>query len=284
MFLPTYTNDELAFSYRCYVYFRWHTFRNRRLPTLQHLTAAQLQAVHPEIHLLELNASETEIALMASIRPTDSISTAASKLKGSASKILRQTIDDSTHDEKLLGGGYFAATVGVNTTDELNRYLDRQGNHHGYDERANPPVWVQTWPLSEADNAALQTPHAKTILRWHVALSTWNRQGVFSWDAAQAVCTCWARQGADWQVRIHKASFLPDHIHVAVWSHPTVKPAELVVSLMNSSQELMLKDFDGLLIRAGIPRLWKPGAYVGSYGDISRGWVRNYLRQWSVAD
>ncbi len=41
--------------------------------------------------------------------------------------------------------------------------------------------------------------------------------------------------------------------------------------------------FDGLLIRAGVPRLWKPGAYVGSYGDISKDHVRNYLRKWGRA-
>jgi hypothetical protein len=27
-------------------------------------------------------------------------------------------------------------------------------------------------------------------------------------------------------------------------------------------------------------RLWKPGAYVGSYGDITKEHVRDYLRRW----
>jgi REP element-mobilizing transposase RayT len=78
-------------------------------------------------------------------------------------------------------------------------------------------------------------------------------------------------------------SVVPDHIHVAVWSHPTLAAAELVVQLLSASQGVMRDNFDDLLIRAGVPRLWKPSAYVGSYGDISKDHVRNYLRKWGRA-
>jgi REP element-mobilizing transposase RayT len=139
------------------VYFRWHTYRRQSVADLRHLKANQLEAIHPEIHVLELTTSETELVLLASLRPADSVSVAASKLKGAASKSLRQ-LRGLTEPTRILGGGYFAATTGTNTSDELNCYLERQGDHHGYDQRASPPVWVQTWPLSDDDQAALQTP------------------------------------------------------------------------------------------------------------------------------
>jgi putative transposase len=185
-----------------------------------------------------------------------------------------------TTPAKSFGGGYFAATVGDNTSPELAHYLDRQGTHHGYDQRANPPVWTQTWPFAGADHAALQTAHAVTVLSWHLVFSTWNRQGVFTRQAGQAVCDCWERYQADWRIRLQKVSVLPDHIHIALRSHPTVVPAELVLEMLNRSQELVRERFGQLVVQAGIPRVWKPGAYTGSFGDITKVHVRNYLRQW----
>jgi REP element-mobilizing transposase RayT len=283
MFLPAYTPDELAFSFRCYVYFRWHTYRRQSLPALKQLTPQQFEAAHPEIHILELTASETEIALLASLHFTESVSTAASKLKGSASKAIRQVLGLGV-PFRSLGGGYFAGTVGDNTSEQLDRYLERQGEHHGYDQQVRPPVWVQTWALTEADYAALQTAHAVTVLRWHLVISTWNHQGVFTRSAGQALCGCWERHNEDWRVRLQKVSVLPDHIHIAVWTHPTVVPGTLALQLLNTSQELIRDRYDGLLIEAGVPRLWKPGAYVGSYGDVTKAHVRNYLRKWESRD
>ncbi len=117
--------------------------------------------------MLEFSTSETEVALLASLQPTDSVSVAASKLKGAASKSLRQ-LRGLSEPARILGGGYFAATTGANTSDELAHYLERDRFNH-------------------------------------------------------------------------------------------------------------------LLIRAGVPRLWKPSAYVGSYGDISKDHVRNYVRKWGSA-
>jgi REP element-mobilizing transposase RayT len=50
--------------------------------------------------------------------------------------------------------------------------------------------------------------------------------------------------------------------------------------MLNESQGLVRERFDPLVVEAGIPQLWKPGAYVGSFGDITKDHVRNYLRQW----
>jgi hypothetical protein len=75
MFLPAYTLEDLAFSFRCYVYFRWHTFRREPMAALKRLAPDQLQAIHPEIHILELTTSDTELALLVSLKPTESPST-----------------------------------------------------------------------------------------------------------------------------------------------------------------------------------------------------------------
>lgn len=66
--------------------------------------------------------------------PCESISVAASKLKGAASKTIRE-LQGHSAPVKTLGGGYFAATTGGNTTPELESYLAHQETHHGYDQR-----------------------------------------------------------------------------------------------------------------------------------------------------
>jgi REP element-mobilizing transposase RayT len=280
MLIEPYELDELSFAYRCYVYFRWHTYRRRSLAELDQLTCEQLQAVYPDIHLLELATADPEIGLMASLRPSESVSTAASKLKGAGSKTLRH-LQGLTEPTRILAGGYFAATVGDNTSDELDGYLERQSSHHGYESQVNPPVWVQKWQLDEEDRAALQTAHAATVLHWHLVLATWNRQGVFTRPAAQELAEFWAQDESLGRIRLQKVSFVPDHVHIAVWAHPTVVPAELAVKLLNTSQELIASKYPHLLIEAKVPRMWKPSAYLGSYGDIRKANVRNYLRNWS---
>jgi REP element-mobilizing transposase RayT len=218
-----------------------------------------------------------------SLGPSESVSFAASKLKGAVSKTIRELreLQGQSAPAKTLGGGYFAATTGANTSPELEQYLTQQESHHGYDTRINSPVWIRTWPLSDTDRATLQTAHAETVLQWHLVLSTWNRQGVFTQQAAEAVCKCWEEHLPDWRVRLRKVSCLPDHLHLAIWSHPTVAPGRMALDLLNTSQELMRQQFEPLVVQAGSPRLWKPGAYVGSYGDISKDHVRNYLRRWA---
>jgi REP element-mobilizing transposase RayT len=154
MYLPPYLRDELKLAYACQVYYRWHTYR-RRLLELRALTKEHLTSDHPEIHLLNLEASDVEIALLASIRPSESVASAGSKLKGTASKSLRELLG-LAQPQKLLGGGYFACTTGAARSDELQRYLDDQRMHHGYGAQANPPVWLQAWPWTAADQTALQ--------------------------------------------------------------------------------------------------------------------------------
>lgn len=283
MYLPPYASSELQFAYVCHVYYRWHTYRRHPLPKLQELTKEQLAARHPEIHVLNLELSDLEVALLASLRVSESVASAASKLKGVASKSLRQLMN-LERPEKLLGGGYFACTAGPSTSDKLDRYMDEQGAHHGYDRQVNPPIWVQTWPLSEADEAELQTAHSATHIRWHMVFSTWDRKGTFTRPAAQAVTARWETLARQERIRWIKVSWVADHVHLAFATHPSVVPANVAAVLLNASQEVMTQQFDTLLIETGNPRLWKPGAYVGTYGDLANTQIQAYLRAWQRGD
>jgi hypothetical protein len=54
----------------------------------------------------------------------------------------------------------------------------------------------------------------------------------------------------------------------------------LVPQPLDTSQELIRDEFSDQLFAAGIPRMWKPSAYIGTYGDLSNGQIRAYVRGW----
>jgi len=157
-------------------------------PNLARIAAQDIEAERPDIHILNFKADDVEIAVLASLKPTHSVAIGASKLKGATSKILRR-MAPSPSCAKLVGEGYFACTAGPPTFEELNRYLDRQGHHHGYDSRAHPPLYVRSWK-DPGEIGALRGVHSWTSVRWHLVFSTWDRKGVFTAAAAKAIVDC----------------------------------------------------------------------------------------------
>src|SRR6185503_7292474 len=98
----------------------------------------------------------------------------------------------------------------------------------------------------------------------------------FGSEQGRAVSDEWRRLQLSLSVFIRKVSFLPDHVHVAVRLHPSIAPAELVVKLMNSAQEVMSNE----LLRLGLDRLWQSSVYIGSYGDLASSQIKKYIDEW----
>jgi len=132
MLLQPYQSEELTFAWCYRVYYRWRTHRRRPICVLSELTAEALdELVQPYgIHLLELAAEPIDVRALVSLAPNESVSVAASKMKGRVSKWLSEQL---AHEQasKSLGRGYFAVTCGASAADEINAYLERQGEHHG---------------------------------------------------------------------------------------------------------------------------------------------------------
>ena len=139
-----YQLQELHFAYCYHAYLHWRTHRRRAYPELVGLDRAALHAlVEPlGIHVFECDSRPKECRALVSLRPEESLSACASKLKGQVSKWLRQRL--GLHEPAtLLARGYFACTAGGATRPRVEAYLDTQGEHHGYSERMLPPVFVQ---------------------------------------------------------------------------------------------------------------------------------------------
>jgi REP element-mobilizing transposase RayT len=281
VFIQPYQLDELNFAWCYRVYYRWRTLSARPQPALAGLDQATLDnLLQPyEIHVLEATAGATDVKLLASLLPGETVAACAGKTKGRVSKWLREELR-LREPQRLFSRGYFACTVGPSTAEAVDHYLEQQGEHHGYASRANPPVFVQSYPFTPADEQRLRTQHAVTILRLHLVLSTWRRKGIFGRIEGEAIATRWRQMQDELMMALEKVSFVPDHVHLAVCFHPSVSPASMVVALMNAAQERLWNDFPDTVVREGVERLWQPSAYVGAFGDLESAKIAAYVRGW----
>ena len=275
MWLAEYHPDEIKLAYSHCVYLRWQTHRRVPSQRLAALDCAMLQSLVTKyaIRILELESDPCEVLRLISLQPTDSVAAAEGKVKGQAAKWLRQQSGDR------FARSYFACTSGKSTADQLDAYLDSQGEHHGYARRVLPPVFVKTFPVA-ADDHPLQPAHALANLRFHFVFATWFRRGVFGAEAGEAVTNAWQSLETEHRFSLLKVSFVPDHVHIAVRVHPGVVPAPLVSVLMNAAQAVVWRDFSADAIQAHAERLWQPSAYIGSYGDLATPQIAAYLRRW----
>lgn len=281
MFIQPYQREELSFAWCYRVYFRFQTYRKTPQPSLAELDLATLNAlVEPYgLHVLEATAGPSDVLLLVSLKPDESVSACAGKIKGRISKWLREQLH-LAEPRKLLSRGYFACTTGKSSAEAVDQYLEQQGEHHGYASRPHPPLFVQTYAITSDDQQRLSTPHAVTHLRFHLVLATWRRKGVFGRAEGEAIAGRWREIQDEARIAIQKVSFVPDHVHAAVHFHPSVSPAKLIPVLMNTAQELCWKEFEPSAVRAGIERLWQPSTYLGSYGDLESPKIAAYIRRW----
>ena len=282
MLLQPYSADQLRVAWCNRLFLRCRTHRNNPIDLVASLSSASLEKLLEPygIHLLELVTTSTEFQVMLSLKPCESASTAASKTKGRVSRWLSEQMPHATSDIKLAKG-YFAVTLGAPESKSIADYLDAQSEHHGYDQRPRPPVFVQSFEYSDVERVLLATDHAATSLRYHVVLATWYRRGVFADESAAAVTARWRELRSGFL--IDKVSFVADHVHIALTVHPTRSPIAVVESLMNVSQEYMWNRHADVVIQSAVERLWQPSAYLGSFGTLSGKAIKSYMHRWSTS-
>ncbi len=282
MFAAPYSLDEVQFAYCNRIFLRWRTHRNRPILALAALDQCTLSEIAAQysLEILESASSQNELMAQVSMKPDESISTCASKLKGQISKWLRLKLGLETPTD-LLSKGYFACTVGNSTSAAVEAYLSKQSEHHGYASRVLPPVYLREYEPAANDDRIVAPRHAWVLARFHLVFSTWRRRGVFGSADASAVAEQWEHMQTRLRFRLIKVSFVPDHVHIAVRLHPAVSPAALSVELMNAAQEFAFSKLAQSVIEAGVERLWQPSAYLSSYGDLASGQIRAYIDNWT---
>jgi REP element-mobilizing transposase RayT len=277
MRLYKYQPHEIRFAFCYRVYFSWRTYRAQPISCLVNLKRTTLDALLRayDVRVLECETNETDLRCIVSLKPVENISGCASKLKGRVSKWLREELK-LADPQLILSKGYFACTTGKTRTRVVERYLSLQSDHHGYSQRILPPIFVDQYVLSDKDNNRLTSNHAVVIAKFHLVFSTSGRRGIIGSQQGRRIAQEWLKLQHDMQIALVKVSFVPDHVHIALRTHPVVSPATIAAFLMNAAQEVMKEE----LIKEGVDRLWINSAYVGAYGDMSNAQIRRFLENW----
>jgi hypothetical protein len=107
MLIQQYSAEELHFAYCYRVYMRWRTHFAKPYRELQSLDKEILRQLGQAygIHVLECATTATDVLTEISLKPSETISAAASKLKGKVSSWLRQEI--ALEKESRLGSWLF---------------------------------------------------------------------------------------------------------------------------------------------------------------------------------
>ena len=278
MKLFNYEPHEIRFAFCYRVYFSWQTYRRREILPLADLCRTTLNnLLHAyNVRVLECVTSTNELRCIISLRPTETISVCASKLKGRVSKWLCAELH-LPEPQSMLSKGYFACTTGKARTRLVERYLSLQAQHHGYPPRI---TFVDRYRLSPQDKSRVFPKHAMVIARFHIVISTTGRRRVIGSAQGPRIATEWRKTQQQYEFALIKVSFVPDHVHIAVRTHPSISPATVVAVLMNAAQQVMQEE----LMQAGLDRLWMNSAYVGSYGGLSSPQIRKYLERLRIGE
>jgi REP element-mobilizing transposase RayT len=282
MLIQPYLLNQLHFAYCYRVYLRWRTHRARPLAPMAKLDRTVFENIAGKynIRVLEFACNTTDLLALVSLRPEETITACTGKLKGQLSKWLSEA-QQLTQPTEQLSNGYFASTVGKSTREAVEEYLSRQSEHHGYAERARPPIFVESYDLSEDDESRVSAKHSVAVAQFHIVLATSRRRGVFGSQEGSAVTAEWRQIAKSLRAALLKVSFLPDHVHMALRAHPAVSPADLVVELMNAAQQIIFEKFAEAAIQARVERLWQPSAYIGGYGDLASPQISRYIQHWA---
>ena len=265
------TFTDISFAYQLHYHFAFHTkYRRRVFITVQHEvcleTTLKRTCEENGYHLLEQRIEPAVLYCLVSLKPLQSPSEAARKLKAQSSREINRAL--RRKDSALWAIGYFVRSVGRATREAAEKYIDSQGDHHGI--QTNQRL---TW--NNHDVRTLTADHSIFDLSYHVVLATQSRQCVFDSVVGQVLIDG-IYQG-DSTFLIRKISLLPDHVHLLIRAVPSMAIGECVLNLMNQTLGFMTDQYSGVLIGSGAHCLWSQSAYVGSVGEVSTAVVKGFL-------
>ena len=270
MYLTPYATLTWAYQLHYYLCFRTHrrkiVFTSADVETkLEHLIAEI--ATNHDYHLLEHQTYPNQLRCLLSLQPSHAIAKVVQTLKCNSARELSVPIP-------LWASGYAARSSGRMRISAVRAYLEKQATHHGYANRALPPIFR----YRAQSPVILPANHASFDLSHHLVFSTKHRKGVFTSTVGRALTEYWLRVAAKRELAIDQISIVPDHLHMIVRIVPKVSVEEVALSLMNNGQYFMGKHYPGLLLANGMDQLWNASAYAGTCGDLTTGLIMKWLR------
>ena len=271
---------EISWAFQLHYHICFRTHRRKTVFDDPSRTAALSQALTDlcktnDIHLLQKDCQPAHVQLVLSLRPRQLISDVLKRLKGRSSAALCR---EFALTPPLWARGYLALSAGHVRVEAVKHYLARQAEHHGYSDRALPPVFR----FRATNPKVLATAHSSFDLTHHLILATRFRRGVFGSKTGEALIDYWTRVAVKGGFAVDQATVLPDHVHLLVRITPKTTVEQAALSLMNNAQYFVANHFPRALVEAKIDQLWQSSAYVGTCGELTTALLKAFLRTAAV--
>jgi putative transposase len=265
VFLTPFTSLTWAYQLHYYLCFRTH----RRLALLKPLELKQIISEicgRHEYHLLEWRAEPAQLLCLITLQPAAANSKVIQILKCNSSRDI---------DMPRWGRGYLARSVGRAHIATVQKYLERQSQHHGYDARILPPVYC----YRACTPVELAAAHCSFELSHQLVFATSKRKGVFNSTIGRRLGEYWLRVAAERGFAIDQMSVVPDHVHLIVRIVPSMSIETCALLLLKNGQYFMGKNYSELLVKLGMDQLWEGSAYAGTCGEFTTAFVKAWLRR-----
>jgi REP-associated tyrosine transposase len=271
---PHFTALEAAYQLHYYLWFKTHYLQ----PILSDQPKQELADTvlantcsREQLHLLESDIKDTQLRLLLSLKPSQTISEVVRKLKGNLQHQSRKAFDVP----KLFGKGYFARSSGRINLEAARNYVEQQAAHHGYQG-----TWTKPLKFRNPDfkSPAFAFEHCAAILNYHLVLVTQNRIPVFDEVIAPRLFDYLMEIGSKYTFAIDRIGLLPDHMHLIIEGIPSISVEEYVLAIMNSTHNWMMENYWGVLKETGAWDVWRPSYYAGTVGEYTTAQISNFLR------
>ena len=268
---------EISWAYQLHYHLCFRTHRRR--PFLDDpLRGSALSRLLRELceangfHLLEERHEPRHVQPLVSLRPNQIIAHVLKTLKGRSSTSLCR---DYELVPPVWARGYLARSAGRVRIQQVKDYIERQAQHHGYDNRKYSPVFR----CRQREHQILATAHASFELSHHLVLATRMRRGGFDRSSGEALVKYWLKVGYKHWFLLDQATVLPDHVHLLIGITPKISIEQAALALMNNGLYLISKHFSESLIKTRVDQLWEPSAYAGTCGELTTGLLQAFLKQ-----
>jgi REP element-mobilizing transposase RayT len=207
-----------------------------------------------------MNWTAQEIQFTCSVKPFVSPVFFTARVKGRLQHALRQAEIVTRFSRKV---GF--RTIGDNRREEVEAYIARQVDKERFVDPRFAEL-MQTFTVRNA-NVHLEDPTATNSGRYwynlHLVLVTEARMRFTDQRSLEKIglqCEAIAKKkGHLLSIR----SVMPDHLHLALRGNIEHNPNEIALAFMNN-----------LAFAFGQSAIWRPGFYVGSFGEYDMGAVR----------
>ena len=258
------SNLAPAFALR-YTWCGWTTAGDLRALSANGWAALEQSWQNDGLHLLETKIEEDRILLTFSTKPAVSPVFLAARAKGRLEHALRAADGKGvTFSRKVV-----VRSVGDNVTNDVRAYIASQIQNEEFVDPRFAEFLKQFTVVDESLDLSIpaESRSGRYWYNLHLVLVTDGRTRIIDESSLKIVRDGSFRIAAKKGYRVAAISVMPDHVHLALRGVFDQSPEDIALSFMNNLTHML-----------NLGAIWKPGYYVGTFGEYNMRAIRESVR------